>query len=122
MNAAAEGGFASRIFLACAGLMVWAAHFLFVYVFTALACARAFADVRLAGMGIVPLVILAATVAALVLLAWLSARAWRSESRVRANGSRTLRFLRYLGAALGLYSAAAILLQALPALILPVCA
>ena len=122
MNAVAEGGFASRVLLASAGLLVWGAHFLFIYVFAALACARAFADVRLVGVGVVPFAILTSTVAALLLLAWLSDRAWRTENRVHAADPDTPRFLRHLGAALAIYSAAAILLQALPALIIPVCA
>ena len=66
MSATAETGFAHRLLLASAGLLVWGAHFLFVYVFTALACARAFADLRLIGIGIVPMAILAATAAASV--------------------------------------------------------
>ena len=122
MSAAANGSFAPRVLLACAGLLIWGAHFLFVYVFAALACARAFASMRLIGVGVVPLAILASTVAALLLLAWLSRRAWRGESRVHATDPDTPRFLRYVGAALAIYSAAAILLQALPVLIIPVCA
>ena len=121
MSAMTEKGFASRLLLASAGLLVWGAHFLFIYVFAALACARAFADMRLFGMGIVPLAILASTVAALLLLAWLSIRGWLTENRVRAADPDTPRFLRHLGAVLGIYSAVAILLQALPVLVIPVC-
>ncbi|HET7203380.1 MAG TPA: hypothetical protein VFI92_08430 [Steroidobacteraceae bacterium] len=36
------------------GLLVWAAYFLAVYVFAALACERGFADVRIAGVRVVP--------------------------------------------------------------------
>jgi len=121
MSAATGGGFAPRVLLACGGLLIWGAHFLFIYVFAALACARAFAGMRLIGVGVVPFTIMASTVAALLLLAWLSRRAWRVESRVHAIDPDTPRFLRHLGAALAVYSAAAILLQALPVLILPVC-
>lgn len=122
MSAMTERSFAPRVLLASAGLLVWGAHFLFIYVFAALACARAFADLRLIGIGVVPLAILASTVAALLLLAGLAVRAWRTENRVLAADPDTPRFLRHLGAALTVYSAAAILLQALPALIIPVCA
>lgn len=121
MNAVSERGFAPRLLLASAGLLVWGAHFLFIYVFAALACARAFADVRLLGVGIVSFAILASTVAALLLLAWLSVRAWRTEDRAHTADPATPRFLRHLGAALGIYSATAILLQALPVLMIPVC-
>jgi hypothetical protein len=121
MSAITETGFASRLLLASAGLLVWGGHFLFIYVFAALACARAFADMHLFGVGVVPLAILASTVVALLLLAWLSVRGWRTENRVPTSGPNTPSFLRHLGAALGIYSAVAILLQALPVLIIPVC-
>ena len=120
MNAVSEKGFASRLLLASAGLLVWGAHFLFIYVFAALACARSFADLRPIGVGIVPFAILTATVAALLMLAWLSIRARRIEDEARAADPDTPRFLRHLGAGLAIYSAAAILLQALPALILTI--
>ena len=121
MSTMTERGFAPRLLLASAGLLVWGAHFLFIYIFAALACARAFADLRLIGIGAVPLAILTSTLVAFLLLAWLSNRAWRTENRVLAADPDTPRFLRHLGAALGIYSAAAILLQALPVLIIPVC-
>lgn len=121
MSAVVERSFALRLLLASASLLVWGAHFLFIYIFAALACARAFADLRLIGVGVVPLAILTSTIAALLLLAWLSIRAWRLESRILAADPETPRFLRYLGAALAIYSAGAILLQALPTLIIPVC-
>ncbi len=121
MNVPVKKGFAPRLLLASAGLLIWGSHFLFIYIFAALACARAFADLRLLGIGIVPFAIGISTVVALLLLAWLSILAWRRESRVFAGEPDTPRFLRWLGAALGIYSAAAILLQALPALVIPVC-
>ncbi len=46
-----------------AGLLIWAADFLFIYVFAALACARGFSQTTLLGLGIVPL---ASTVATLL--------------------------------------------------------
>ena len=121
MNVVSEKGFASRLLLASAGLLVWGAHFLFIYVFAALACARSFADLRLIGFGIIPFAILAGSVAALLMLAWLSIRAWRTENEASSADPDTPRFLRYIGAALAIYSAAAIFLQTLPVLILPVC-
>lgn len=121
MNVVSEKGFASRLLFASAGLLVWGAHFLFIYVFAALACARSFADLRLIGFGIIPFAILAGSVAALLMLAWLSIRAWRTENEASSADPDTPRFLRYIGAALAIYSAAAIFLQTLPVLILPVC-
>ncbi|MBA3326158.1 MAG: hypothetical protein H0T41_13115 [Rhodobacteraceae bacterium] len=122
MTPATAGRALPRLLLLLGGLLVWGAHFLLIYVFAALACARAFADARLFGVGVVPATILAATVAALLAVAWLRRRARLEEGRAIAADRRTPRFMRRLGAALAFYSVAAILLQVLPALMLPVCA
>lgn len=121
MSGITQPSFAPRLLLASAGLLIWGAHFLFIYIFAALACARSFADWRVAGIGIVPLAILVSTAMMLLLLAWLSIHAWRTEDRVRVADPATSRFLQYLGAALAVYSVAAILLQVVPTLIIPVC-
>ena len=49
-----------------AGLLIWAADFLFIYVFAALACARGFAHASVLGFGIVPFVSTVATAVAAV--------------------------------------------------------
>src|SRR3546814_6226724 len=54
---------------ALAGRLIWAAHFLLIYGFAALACARGFADVRLLGAGVVPLIVGAATAVAILAVA-----------------------------------------------------
>jgi hypothetical protein len=122
MSIAAEQRFSSRILLATSSLLLWGAHFLFVYIFAALACARDFATVEALGIGIVPLVTAVVTIAALAGLTFFSALAWRGELRNEQADSSTPRLLRYLAGGLGIYSAVAILLQALPAILLPVCA
>src|ERR671915_2406343 len=51
-----------------AGPLVWTAHFLTVYIFTAIACAHGFFDDEVLGVPIVPLVGGAATLVAVVLI------------------------------------------------------
>ena len=46
------------------GAVIWAVHFGVIYGFTALACARGFADTRLLGVSVVTAAILGATVLA----------------------------------------------------------
>jgi hypothetical protein len=48
-----EPRFARATLLVTAGLLVWAANFLFIYVFAALACARGYAHETVFGIGIV---------------------------------------------------------------------
>ena len=63
-----------------AGPLVWTAHFLTLYIFTAIACAHGFFDDEILGIGIVPLVGGAATLLAVVLIldaGYLSWRRWR---------------------------------------------
>lgn len=62
------------------GLLVWAAHFLFVYVFAALACARGFASASLFGFGIVPATIVGSTAIAVLAVALHAALRLREES------------------------------------------
>ncbi len=58
-----------------AGLVIWTGNFLLTYVFTAVACARGFASITFAGVGIVPLVVVSSTVLALAAAAWVAFRA-----------------------------------------------
>jgi hypothetical protein len=65
-----------------AGPLVWTAHFLTVYVFTAIACAHGFFNDEILGVRIVPLVGGAATLIAVVLIldaAFVSWRRWRGQ-------------------------------------------
>ena len=60
-------GFAGRLLFLTAGFLVWALHFGFVYGLNGLACAREFSGNMIGGFGVVPVVIVAATIVALVL-------------------------------------------------------
>ncbi len=48
-----DRSFTRTAFVVWSGLLIWAADFLLVYVFAAVACARGFADVQVSGVGIV---------------------------------------------------------------------
>ena len=70
------------LFSLIAGPLVWAAHFLSLYVFTAIACAQGFFEDELFGLGVVPVVGGAITLAAVLLILdalVLSWRRWRGR-------------------------------------------
>jgi hypothetical protein len=70
------------LFSLIAGPLVWAAHFLSLYVFTAIACAQGFVEGELFGLGVVPVVGGAITLVAVLLILdalVLSWRRWRGR-------------------------------------------
>jgi hypothetical protein len=70
------------LFSLIAGPLVWSVHFLSIYVFTALACARGFFHDEVLGIRLVPLVgsLLSLVAIALIVDAlWLSWRRWRGD-------------------------------------------
>jgi hypothetical protein len=97
--------FAGPMLRAIGGMLIWAAHFGFLYGFAGLACARGF------GVSL-PLAIAAATVLALAASAWLLVEA------VRAGLQDFLDWLAATGTALAIV---AILWQTLPILLAPRC-
>jgi hypothetical protein len=116
----AEAAFIRKSFLVLGGLLVWAAHFGFVYVLNALACARNFQGLQLFGFGIVPAMVALATalavIAVLVLMAALRAPDHTNDGQEASNG-----FLRSLAAAVAFLSLIAIGWSGLPALLVPPC-
>jgi hypothetical protein len=103
-----------------AGLLVWAADFLFVYVFAALACARGFADATVLGIGVVPFASASATiVAGAVSLAIIACG--RREIRPAAVESANGGFLVGLAAIAALVALIAIVFTGLPGLLLGTC-
>ncbi len=106
-----------------AGLIIWATRFLFVYAFVALACARGFAEGAIAGIGIVPVAIVVATVAALAANGWVIIRgAVRARSgAAEADQHDSALFIGYVAAAVAALSIIAIVWETLPALVVPVC-
>jgi hypothetical protein len=113
----------TRLIASMVPLTIWGLQFGFIYVFTALACARGFADAQVLGFGVVPFAIVAATVLALGGAGAVLVLAWR-ESR-SATGSRlpaTAAFLNDVALVLAALSLAAIVWNALPAFFVAVCA
>ena len=103
-----------------AGLLVWAADFLFVYVFAAIACARGFADATVLGIGVVPLASVLATIVAGAVSLAIVARG-RREIRPAAAESANGDFLAGLAAIAALFALIAIGFTSLPALLVGAC-
>jgi hypothetical protein len=106
-----------------AGFIIWAARFLAIYVFTALACAKGFAGASLADIGIVPAFIGAATLIAIAANIWVILH---GVSRVRRQPEArdefdAVPFVGYVAAAVAALSIVAIVWETLPVLIIPVC-
>jgi len=103
-----------------AGLAVWAAHFGGIYAIHAFACERGFQDATLLGLPWVAVLVVALTVLALVALLLLFLLA-RPRGAVTEGGEAEPDFTRWFGAAACVVAAFAIMFQAAPALVLPVC-
>jgi hypothetical protein len=103
-----------------AGLLIWAADFLFIYVFAALACARGFAHTTLLGLSIVPLVSTIATAVAAVasgaLIVAGARRAAAATSHAPDDATPAL-FLRRLAMIVAMLGLIAIALTGLPGLL-----
>jgi hypothetical protein len=113
--------FTSVTWLTFGSLLAWLSCFVSIYVLTALACARGWADLRFAGLGIVP-----ATWALLLLVAAgctgaLATLALRRRRRAQGRDSNA-RFIDFLALSLGLFALFALLWMALPALAAHSCA
>ena len=103
------------------GPLVWAAHFLAIYGFTALACERNVATEGWFGIGIVTWFIAAATLAAVTALLVTIGVAVRDGARARSAPAPSA-FVHWLTAAVaGLVLLAVLWETLLPMLLVPVC-
>jgi hypothetical protein len=122
------------LFSLIAGPMVWVVHFLTLYIFTAIACARGFFHVEVLGLRIVLLVGGILTLIALVLIldaAVISWRRWRSEPpeggeaplppHDETDTDSRQRFMAYAGLLLSGISLVATMFETLPILIFTSC-
>ena len=103
-----------------AGLLIWAADFLFLYIFDAIACARGFAGFTMLGIGIVPLVssfatVLAAAATCAVILAG------AQPGRAALAESSSSGFLGRISMIAALIALIAIVFTGLPGLLLRTC-
>ena len=118
-----ERRFGSKTFLLLGGLLIWAAHFMFVYAATSLACARGFAHITVLGAGLVPFTVMLATCLALLAAGWvlLTALSWGGPLRGEASTDAGSAFIQHLTIALALIAMIAIVWNALPALVVSPC-
>jgi hypothetical protein len=101
------------------GFMVWGAHFGILYGFTALACARQFHEAGWLGLGVVPWVVIVATVAAVGTIVAVLRPVWRR--RGRGPDAVTPAFLDWMTLAVGGLSLLAIGFEAIPVWLVPAC-
>ncbi|MDQ8732164.1 hypothetical protein [Bradyrhizobium sp. LHD-71] len=116
-----ETAFIRKSLFVLGGLLIWAAHFGFVYIFNALACARNFHELRLFNLGIVPLAIGLGTALAAAAVLTLLVVAVGAPSRIVGTQEPSASFLSQLAAAVALLSLLAIGWSGLPALLVPPC-
>jgi hypothetical protein len=122
------------LFSLIAGPLVWTAHFLSLYLFTAIACAHGFFDDEILGVRVVPLVGGAITLLAVVLILdalVLSWRRWRGRpwngeaSPLPPHDSNDIasrrRFMAYAGLLLSGIALIATIWQTLPILFFASC-
>lgn len=110
--------------LMIAALLIAGAHFLFIYVFAAIACAKGFAVREIAGFGIVPFVNGLATVIALIavlliLVDALRRMGWRAPKSSDAAAAPI--FLAWMTAGFAGLCLVAIVWYSLPNFMVPVC-
>jgi len=110
--------FASALLRMCAPLLIWAAHFLVIYAFTAVACERNFAVTRMLGINVVSGVIGIATLVAAAATLMTIRAALGQRGR---GGDDAAAFVHWLSAAAGGLALVAILWEALPVLLVPMC-
>ncbi|ANW00896.1 hypothetical protein [Bradyrhizobium icense] len=116
-----ETGFMRKSLFVLGGLLIWAAHFLFVYVLNALACARNFQELQLLGFGVVPVTIALGTAFAAAAVLALLIIALRVPDRIMDTREPSTDFLRQLAVAVALLSLVAIGWSGLPALLVQPC-
>jgi hypothetical protein len=118
-----EQAFARPLLFPVAGLLVWAAHFAAIYAINALACARGLAGGTLAGLPAVPAAVTIATLVALAALVAIAWAAWirRGPAPPSEVTPATVRFIHLMAQSVVGVSLLGVVLDALPAYIVPAC-
>jgi hypothetical protein len=103
--------------------VLWSAHFVFVYVFNALACLWGWGDISALGVGLIEWVVAVATLVVGALIALLGVQAWRDRSALAADDGPAPRpiFVARVGALVSALFLFATLLVGLPTLMAPSC-
>jgi hypothetical protein len=116
-------GFHVKLVFLLSGLLIWVLHFLFVYGLNGLACARGFGGNIAWGVGVVPLVVVAATVIAVLLEVWVLAVAFAGGGPgINGEADRSVReFWRFTTATIAGLSLIAVVWTGLPAFFIDPC-
>ncbi|WP_207462588.1 hypothetical protein [Azospirillum sp. SYSU D00513] len=105
--------------------ILWSAHFLFVYVFVSLACLWGWHEATVMGVRVVTAAVALATAAAVLPIALLGVRAWRSAPGATADPtdtrSRRGRFIAQVTAAQSALFAFSTIMVGVPTLMRPPC-
>jgi hypothetical protein len=118
-----RSSFVARLAFLFGGLLVWAAHFLSVYAVNGIACARGLDRIAVAGLGLVPVIVVAATLVAVASCGAILALALLGRGPGISDGAPSVReFWRFGAAVLAGFAVVAILWAGLPALMIPPCA
>lgn len=107
-------------------LIVWSVHFAVVYALAGLGCEMGWQHRSLLGGNLVSILLLAVTVPALGLIAWIGWGGWRWQGRARQSGiepdtARRWRFMGYLTVALACVAFVSTVMTVLPVVMLPPC-
>jgi hypothetical protein len=109
--------FARAVRFLCGGLLVWAAVFLFTYVFGAIACARGFSYALWLGVSVVPLLLLLVAALSLGALHVIARRADRLQDGIARRSDDTRRVVAHVAIAVCGLALIAIVWNALPLLL-----
>ena len=105
-----------------AGLVIWAVRFLAAYIFTALACARGWADAAAGAVGLVPAVVgLFTLVAAAGCGAILLYAGVHLKRAPRAPAEENVRFIHAMAGSVAALALLAIIWETLPVFVVPIC-
>lgn len=109
--------FTHNFLLIFAGPLIWAVHFIAIYGFTGILCARLSARLEWFGIGIVSWGIVVATIIAIAAIG--AVYLWAAPKRAVQDNRA---FIQWMSAALSLLSIIAILWETLPIFLIPACA
>ncbi|MDQ9172121.1 hypothetical protein Q8A64_17045 [Oxalobacteraceae bacterium R-40] len=109
--------FTSSFLKLFSGPIIWAIHFLFIYSFNGIMCARPALRREWVGLSLSGWAIVLASVMALLAIVLINLREWRSDMDASNRD-----FARWMTVGLGVLSAFAIILEAIPVFLVPDCA
>jgi hypothetical protein len=117
-----SAGFTPTMLYLLGGLIVWGVRFLFVYIFTALSCARGLSDATVSGFGMVQTAIVLSTLLGVGICAALIANAGMQLRHNRTEpADSTVRFVHVVAALVAGGSIIAMVWETAPVLFIPVC-